>query len=542
MVERQLPKLDVASSSLVSRLLYAVPDTRLFSRKRLSTTNSTGYVPPCLWSRTQMVKGAVCKTVITSSILVGSFRLISPSPPFTRILALPDVNFAPLRKQDRKDSRMRTMLLGLMTCLALLALGQPCRADLDAYFSKPEPVYKWDKVAEKDVEGGKVIDLHLVSQTWQGGVWEHRLMIFRPDKPVRTDFCTLFNTGGGGSDGEIKLGMTAAQITGMPFAILYGIPNQPLYGGKTEDALVAYTWQKFMETGDESWPLHFPMAKAVLKAMDAIQAYTKQAGQPEINGFVIAGASKRGWTTWLAGASKDKRIKGIAPMVIDTLNVAAQIPHQLTAYGKPSEKVQDYTSTGMLEKLMTPEGKRLLALEDPYSYRDRLTMPKLIVLGTNDRYWSQDSLNLYWDDLKGPKWILYNSNAGHGLEGLDTQLRVLNAVGAFARNVAAGTSLPKPTWNYAAKDAASTLTVRSDVPFKSAKLWHAHAATQDLRDAKWSSEPMTPLDATDPTHGVIGTQSIPTEGFTATYAELTYAQNGKTFSLTTQIRILAPKK
>ncbi len=437
---------------------------------------------------------------------------------------------------------MRTILIGLLTCLALLGLGQPSRADLDSYLSKPEPVYKWEKTAEKRVADGTVIDLHLVSQTWQGNIWQHRLMIFRPDSAVRNDFCTLFNTGGGGSEAEITLGMTAAKITGMPFAILYGIPNQPLYDGKTEDALVAYTWQKFLETGDESWPLHFPMAKAVLKAMDAIQAYTKEARQPEIEGFVIAGASKRGWTTWLAGASKDKRIKGIVPMVIDTLNVAAQIPHQLAAYGKPSEKVQDYTSSGMQEKLMTPQGKRLLALEDPYSYRDRLTMPKLIVLGTNDRYWSQDSLNLYWDDLKGPKWVLYNSNAGHALEGLDTQYRVLNAVGAFARAVAGGSPLPKPTWTYAQKDNVSSLTVHSDMPIKSVKLWHAHAATKDLRDAKWSSEPMNPVDAADSSRGFVGLQPVPTEGYTATYAELTYKLNEKSFSLTTQIQILSSKK
>jgi PhoPQ-activated pathogenicity-related protein len=438
---------------------------------------------------------------------------------------------------------MRTLFIGLLTCLALLGLGQPARADLDSYFRKPEPVYKWEKTGEKKVDGGTVIDLHMVSQTWQGGVWQHRLMIFRPDKAVRTDFCTLFNTGGGGgSDGELTLGMTAAQITGMPFAILYGIPNQPLYGGKTEDSLIAYTWEKFMETGDESWPLHFPMAKAVLKAMDAIQAYTKEAGQTEIKGFVIAGASKRGWTTWLAGASHDPRIKGIVPMVIDTLNVAAQIPHQLAAYGKPSEKVQDYTSAGMQEKLMTPQGKRLLALEDPYSYRDRLTMPKLLVLGTNDRYWSQDALNLYWDDLKGPKWVLYNSNAGHGLEGLDTQLRVMNAVGAFARAVAGGAPLPKPTWKYGFRDNSSYLDVHSDVPIKSAKLWFAHADTQDLRDAKWASAPMSPIDPANPTHGVFGSKGVPTQGYTAMYAELMYAQNGKAFSLTTQIELMAPKK
>ena len=233
--------------------------------------------------------------------------------------------------------------------------------------------------------------------------------------------------------------MTAATLAECPVAVLFNIPNQPLYGGLTEDALVVYTWQKFLETGDESWPLHFPMAKAVLKAMDAVQAMACAEKLPSIDEFLITGASKRGWTTWLDGASRDKRIKAIAPMVIDTLNVAAQIPHQLAAYGQPSEQVSDYTSAGMLAKLQTPEGKRLLQLEDPYSYRDRLTLPKLLILGTNDRYWSQDALNLYWDDLKGPKWVMYTPNSGHDLR--NGYLQVVNTLTAFARAQASGNAL-----------------------------------------------------------------------------------------------------
>src|SRR5262249_30488950 len=152
------------------------------------------------------------------------------------------------------------------------------------------------------------------------------------------------NTGGNGSNQETTVGTMIAKQSGGTVAFLFGIPKQPLYGGKTEDALVVYTWQKFLETGDESWPLHFPMAKSCLKAMDAIQEFAKSEKWEPINDFLVSGASKRGWTTWLVGASKDKRVKAIAPMVIDTLNVAVQIPHQLEAFGKPSEQVDDYTN------------------------------------------------------------------------------------------------------------------------------------------------------------------------------------------------------
>ena len=53
---------------------------------------------------------------------------------------------------------------------------------------------------------------------------------------------------------------------------------------------------------------------------------------------------------------------------------------------------------------------------DPYSFRDRLTMPKLLINGTNDRYWTLNALDLYWNELKEPKYVVELPNAGHGLE------------------------------------------------------------------------------------------------------------------------------
>lgn len=427
----------------------------------------------------------------------------------------------------------------LKRCLWILAFTYVfmpvigAHADLAAYLAKPEPVYKWEKRSELKVAGGTGYDLHMVSQTWQGNVWEHRLILFIPDNTKYPHLCTLMNTGGNGKDGDYSLPIAASKGTGGPFAVLYNIPMQPLYGGKTEDALVVYTWQKFLETGDESWPLHFPMAKSVIKAMDALQAFAKSEKLPALDEFVITGASKRGWTTWLVGASKDKRVKGIAPMVIDTLNLAAQIPNQLEAFGKASEQIADYSRTGMLDALKTPAGQKLIQLEDPYSYRDLLTLPKLIILGTNDRYWAQNALNFYWDGLKGPKWVIYNPNVGHNLGGDEEHQRVFETLGAFTRSIAARSSLPKPTWHYSKTGSGADLTVSSNVSLVSASLWQVHADTQDFRDSKWSGQPIQ-ADA----NGFTTHIDAPEQGYGACYADLVYTVNGQTFHLTTQIEIL----
>jgi PhoPQ-activated pathogenicity-related protein len=423
----------------------------------------------------------------------------------------------------------------LLAAVAALA-PRPARADLDEYLKRPEPAYRWEKRGETTQDGVRIYDLFLVSQTWQGIVWEHRLQVFRPERLVHPEFCTVYNTGGSGSAGNTAMGVRFAKETGCVYAILFNIPKQPLYGGKTEDALVVHTWLKYLETGDESWPLHFPMAKAVLKAMDAIQDFSRQSGFPPVTSFLVHGASKRGWTTWLAGASRDPRLKAIAPMVIDVLNVRKQTKHQQEAYGKLSEQVADYSRERIDEKLETPAGRRLMELEDPYSYRDRLTLPKLLMLGTNDRYWSQDALNLYWDGLKGPKWVLYVPNSGHGLEDRE---RVFATLGAFIRMIASGGKWPKPRWTYSGSDTEATLSVKTDVPAKEGRLFHVHSKSKDFRDSRWSYEPMVKTDK-----GFTGKWTAPTEGYDAIFAELVYDLDGRPFTISTQIRILgkAPAK
>jgi PhoPQ-activated pathogenicity-related protein len=431
----------------------------------------------------------------------------------------------------------------LRSCWTVLSVflsgisATPSRADLQEYVAAKDPAFTWS-LNEKIVSPSSVVyDLHLVSQVWQGIKWEHQLQIYQPAGvgPNKTLF--LYNTGGHSKPETIYFGLELAKRMGAPVAFLYHIPNQPLLGDRKEDALIAETFVRFLNTGDEKWPLLFPMVKSVVKAMDTVQAFSKEEWKQRVERFVICGASKRGWTTWLTAVA-DPRVFAIAPMVIDTLNMKVQSKHQKEAFGAYSDEIDDYTSRGLVPIPETPLATRLWKMVDPYTYRDRLTLPKLLVLGSNDPYWSSDALNLYWDGLKGPKWICYVPNAGHDLKehhenGSEDRERAIAALAAYGRAQITGTTMPRLQWTHSDADDKAVLQVEAEPAPSSARLWVADAPTQDFRKSPWKAQSVA-LD-----HAKFqGEVAVPTQGCRAFYGELDYDRAGLKYHLSTQLRII----
>jgi PhoPQ-activated pathogenicity-related protein len=420
----------------------------------------------------------------------------------------------------------------------LLIVATTSQAGLKEYIAKPEPAFSWSLVKKHELPTGEVHVLKMISQEWQGMKWEHGLVVYTPKqyKPSETMF--MYNTGGNPNITNDILGLQLAERMQAPVAFLFNIPNQPLYGGKKEDALIAETYVRYLETKDESWPLLFPMVKSVIKAMDVIQVYSKQAFSMEVKKFVISGASKRGWTSWLSGASEDPRIIAIAPMVIDTLNMQKQMKYQVESYGKPSDQVKDYTERGLIPMPKTPEAQRLWEMVDPFNYRAKYQMPKLIINGTNDPYWTQDATNLYWDELPGDKYLLYVPNAGHGLEqtyatGKKDRDRAVNTLATFGKYQMQGKAFPKLTWKHNDKDEKPTLRVESSETPKKIRLWTADSATRDFRQSKWTESFIQ-------TAGNVIESSIelPKSGFRVFFTELEFESSGIPFFLSTQLRIV----
>lgn len=422
-------------------------------------------------------------------------------------------------------------IYGVWAVLCLLSL-QPVYAGLTEYVQKPDPTYAFEIVESRALGTGSAEVIKLTSQTWQGITWQHWLVIIRPAEVLYPETALLLIDGGSFRDKPPALDNRETQIVSMVadqtksvVAAISQVPNEPLFDGRNEDEIIAYTYDKFLKGEGEDWPLLLPMAKSAVKAMDTVQKVLKEKHQQDLQNFVLTGGSKRGWTAWLTAASGDPRVKAIAPVVIDVLNMEVQMKRQMAIYGGYSEQVDDYTNLKIQERMNTPEGKKLLGMVDPYSYRDILTLPKLMILGTNDPYWTVDAANQYFPGLKGKKYLHYQANVGH-----DISLDGVAVLSQFYNAIITGKEYPEIHWTSDGKGAMDVTWDRKD---GKAFLWQAQSPNRDFRRSTWTST-LTPGEAKASIH-----LDPPKEGWLAFYVEVRFPGDfGFDFGTCTQMTVL----
>ncbi len=399
------------------------------------------------------------------------------------------------------------------------------RSVLREYSDKEDSCYAWNIESKERYLGSDVLHITLQSQEWKGAAWKHRLKLISPAAFKEGSHVLLLITGSEEGSEGLAFCKTIADRLNLPCAVLHDVPNQPLFHGLYEDALIAFTFSKFIESQDIEWPLLIPMVKAAKKAIDALEEMLEQSLQTP-KGFIVIGASKRGWTTWLISAV-DKRVKGIVPLVFDNLNFAEQMRHQIECYGAYSEQISDYSKLRLQEKLQTDIGQRLVEIVDPYSYKDDIIVPKLIVNGTNDSYWTVDSLNLYYDELKGRKHVLYVPNSGHGLED---KRRVINTIVAFASSIMEGKDLPEIKTVFKPEEEGILRITPEEKPLYF-DLWKASSDSMDFRNSRWESQPGI-MERGDYVFHISSQKR-----FTASFGEATFPIKGGIFSLSTPMNV-----
>lgn len=418
--------------------------------------------------------------------------------------------------------------------------------ELTDYVAQPDEHFAWclQSREERWLLGrpwGTIHTLHVRSQRWQGVIWEHEVIVYIPPGLSPGQTWLLWIDGDLPSRSKVDtLGMLVASQIRAPFAMVFGVPNQPLLGDYREDALIAETLARYLQTQRGDWPLLFPMVKSVIRSMDALQSYAQQQWGCRLERFVLAGASKRGWTAWLTAATGDPRVQAIASLVFDTLNLPAQMAQQVRVFGRFSEMIHDYQQRGLLPIPNTSAAQRLWAMIDPWTYCPRLRMPKLIINGTNDPYWPLDALNLYWEGLPGDKWVLYVPNAGHYMcerraDGAEESLprRAVATLTSFAYAQIHGRPLPRLQWHWQPLDQGQW-RVRGDcdqAPCK-VRLFTATSDSRDFRQAWWQEHELQ-LDQV-PVRVVVPPQA---KLYSAAFVEVEFASDGRHYTLSSPLRV-----
>ncbi|MBN2307910.1 MAG: hypothetical protein JXR94_03005, partial [Candidatus Hydrogenedentes bacterium] len=479
--------------------------------------------------------------------------------------------------------RGRVMMAAAILCVSL-ALCAGADTALDEYVARPDSSYAIeadssfqhqimdpDPVSDAIIGECTVYIGKMTSQTWRAPdevdrtLWEHWLLVIVPPQ-IQSRTALLWIGGGKNTDGapteltrddELAIAEIAARTQSV-CAVLRMVPNQRLkfadewdlrymQDGRTEDELIAYCWDKFRATGDAEWLPRLPMTKAVVRAMDSLQNPDVEANigihddgleGARLQQFVVAGGSKRGWTTWTT-AVVDPRVAAIAPCVIDLLNLRESMHHHWDAYGYWAAAISDYEELGSMDWLDSDEFTALAAVVDPYSYlsRPNMDMPKYIVNSTGDQFFLPDSSQFYFDALQGDRnYLRYVPNTDHG-----GNKRGFEDLEAFYVRIAydAENKLPQFSWE---KQADGTLVVDTapgrenhpdeNIPDRVRLRWAHNLRDRNFRldtiGPNWGridleAEPDEPAPGVKryiagPGHGI----DVPTDGYVAFFIELKY--------------------
>lgn len=429
---------------------------------------------------------------------------------------------------------------------ALAPAPAAAKTALDRYVETPDPSYRYEVAGTIPGDGYTAVVLDMTSQTWRAPgevdrtVWKHWLTVIRPSAVKHTKAFLYITSGSNNAAAPRSVDENLARVallTGSVVAELRMVPNQPLTFAddrrpRSEDEIIAYTWDKFLRGGDDGWPLRLPMTKAAVRAMDSVVSFC--AGEKlAVDGFVVAGASKRGWTAWTT-AAVDRRVVAVVPIVIDLLNIVPSFQHHLAVYGYYAPAVADYEEMGVMTQFTTPRFRELMAIEEPYEYRQRLTLPKYLVNATGDQFFLPDSWRFYYDSLPGAKSLRYVPNADHSLRGTDAWLSVL----AWYQAILTHAPIPQFSWDI---DSDGAIRVRTKDAPGSVTLWQAtNPGSRDFRlstiGAKWTGTPVKAQASGE----YVAKVPRPFRGFTAYMVEVTFPSGvaQAPFKFTTGVKVV----
>ena len=439
---------------------------------------------------------------------------------------------------------MQRILFFLIVIFPIFIQADPrseyLQTDLDTYVHKDDASFNYVIEKVQEFDGYFVHSIRMNSQNFLQSKdvnktsWSHWLTVIEP-KEVKAETALLVISSGDTNDPLPKAQDALIEIalaSNSLVAELKAIPNQPLKFSdesfdRWEDAIIAYTWNKFFLTGETRWPARMAMTKSAIAAMDTIQVVFKRNN---VDSFVVTGASKRGWTTWTAAAT-DNRVIAIIPLVIDMLNIKPSFEHHWQAYGFWAPAIQDYVDMNTMDWWGSPEAEALFKLVDPYSYKDRYQFPKYIINAAGDEFFIPTSSQFYYDQLPGEKHIRYVPNVGHNLNGS----YILEAIASFYISILNNSPRPEYSWNFLEN---GQIEFTSDNQPSEVKLWWAdNPSSRDFRldviGKSWKSKSIK-INAEGK---YISSIDKPEEGWRAYFVEAIYGSNSLPFIITSEVKV-----
>lgn len=422
---------------------------------------------------------------------------------------------------------------------------------LKDYVHAPDPDFRYEIVHSSDLGGHHYHVMKVVSQNWltkdivDDTEWWHWVSVVVPkDTPFETGMMWI---GGGSKNSKMPLDpdpliLETAARTNSIVAQIHNVPFQPVVfandtvGERYEDAIIAYGWRKFMEGGakdeDAIWLARLPMTKAVKLAMDVVSEVVMQQHAKILDKYVVAGASKRGWTTWTT-AAVDDRVVAFVPIVIDLLNIQPSFQQHWQNYGFWAPAVEDYDREGIMDWQDSEEYTRLLEITEPYSFLEAYAnKPKLLINAVGDQFFLPDSWKFYWDSLPGEKHLQYVPNYGHDLRESDALPNMIS----FYTAIINGYPRPSVSW----KIEGDKIFIQTDPKQRpsSIKLWTANNPQArdfriDVLGPKW-----TPTEILVNEKGSYEVEiREPAIGYSGYFVEITYPGQAA-IKVTTGVEVL----
>ncbi len=422
-----------------------------------------------------------------------------------------------LAKEDMRSVASTVAVVAIMVAMAALTVSGTA---LDDYVNTPDPAYNYTfSGVVREGNGWRAYMYLMTSQSWMTDkesnrpVWQHQMAVIIPHEVNKSlDSALIYITGGDNNnmdsfpaadDEGLMIAATLGVNAKSPSAVLWQVPNQPIKfpcdpihhppANRVEDEVISLTFWHFVEVNSSKpeFIAYFPMVKAAVRALDTLNAVIPN--HVDMKGptrFFVAGASKRGWTTWLVGAV-DKRVAGLIPIVLSAVNVQAFCHRQWQFYGAWTFALIDYWQLNFTQDVDKANSVKLWNLVDPWYYRERLTMPKVAVNAVGDEFQMPDDQRYWAHDMPGEMNLLLVKNAEHS-EATGV-LEIVESISSFVSAVQANYARPNYTWHI--DEATGNITLYTPVPPKSVSVWSADSAlgvSEGRRDFRWAAINATP--------------------------------------------------